>query len=164
MNARKKIEKWSTGVKEHLEAISQASSRGADLEAFLEFMQVRVGHDEALWKEYTKPRWARLRVNLLCGKQRAFANFFIPLSALEEVKSQRLVVAYGAGRWVPGKESIPAPSTSAHKECAHCFVTIAIDAFRTSHMQHELGCAIQRVELEKCQPSPEDTEKYGALI
>jgi hypothetical protein len=38
-------------------------------------------------------------MNLYCGKQRAFANFFNQLSALKEDENQRLVVAYGAGRW-----------------------------------------------------------------
>jgi hypothetical protein len=37
-------------------------------------------------------------MNLYCGKQRAFANFFNQLSALKEDENQRLVVAYGAGR------------------------------------------------------------------
>jgi len=77
MNARKKIETWNAGVKEHLEAMSEVTSREADLKAFRESMEVRVAHWEALWAaEYTKPRWARLRMNLYFGKQRAFANFF----------------------------------------------------------------------------------------
>jgi hypothetical protein len=77
MNARRKIETWNAGVKEHLEAMSEVTSREADLKAFRESMEVRVAHWEALWgAEYTKPRWARLRMNLYCGKQRAFANFF----------------------------------------------------------------------------------------
>jgi hypothetical protein len=76
MNARKKGETWNAGVNEHLEAMSEVTSRGADFRAFLKFTKVRVADWEALWKEYAKPRWARLRMNLYCGKQRAFANFF----------------------------------------------------------------------------------------
>jgi len=48
-------------------------------------------------------------MNLYCGKQRAFANFFNELSALEEDESQTLVVAYEAGRSMNQKRSIPAP-------------------------------------------------------
>ena len=81
-------------MKEHLEALSKVTSRGTDFEAFREFMQVRVAHWDALWEEYTKPRWARLRMNLYSGKQREFANFCNHLSALKEDKTQRLVVAY----------------------------------------------------------------------
>jgi len=55
MNERKKFEKWNPGVKDHLEAMSEASSRGANFKAFREFMEVRVAHWDALWKEYSKP-------------------------------------------------------------------------------------------------------------
>jgi len=48
MNERKKFEKWNPGVKDHLEAMSEASSRGANFKAFREFMEVRVAHWDAL--------------------------------------------------------------------------------------------------------------------
>jgi len=99
VNARKKIVTWNSGMKDHLEAMSEVTSRGADLDAFRKFIEVRVAHWDALWEEYTKPRWARLRMNLYGGMQRAFANFLNQLSDLKEDKSQRLIVAYGAGRW-----------------------------------------------------------------
>jgi hypothetical protein len=163
MNARKKIETWNSGMKEHLEAVSEVTSRGADFEAFRKFMEVRVARWDALWEEYTKPRWARLRMNLYGGRQRAFANFFNQLSALKEDESQRLVVAYAAGRWKTQKGTTPAPTTRTFKECARRFVTIPVDEFRTSYTHHELGCTLQRVEMEKCQRRPEDIKKYGPL-
>jgi len=48
-------------------------------------------------------------------------------------------------------------------ECARRFVTIPVDEFRTSYTHHELGCTLQRVEMEKCLRSPEDIKKYGRL-
>jgi len=56
MNARKKTETWNAGMKEHLEALSEVTSRGADFEPFRKVMEVRVAHLDALWAEYTKPR------------------------------------------------------------------------------------------------------------
>jgi len=150
-------------MKDHLEALSEVTSRGADFTAFRKFMEVRVAHWDALWEEYTKYRWARLRMNLYCGKQRAFANFFNQLSAPKEDEGQRLVVAYGAGRWKTQKGTTPAPTTRTYKECPRRFATIAVDAFRTSYTHHELGCTPQRVEMEKCQRSPEEIAKYGPL-
>jgi len=47
INARKKIETWNSGMKEHLEASSEVTSRGADFEAFRKFTEVRVAHWEA---------------------------------------------------------------------------------------------------------------------
>jgi len=163
MNARKKIETWNSGMKERLEALSEVTSRGADYEAFRRFMEVRVAHWDALWKEYTKPSWARLRMNLYGVKQRAFANFFNQLSALKEDESQRLVVAYGAGRWKTQKGTTPAPTTRTYKECARRFASIPIDEFQTSYTHHELRCTLQRVEMEKCQTNPEDMKKYEPL-
>jgi len=163
MNARKKIETWNSGMKDHLEALSKVTSRSAKFEAFRKFMEVRMAHWDALWEEYTKPRWARLRMNLYGGKQRAFANFFNQLSALKEDESQRLVVAYGAGRWAPKKGTTPAPTTRVHKQCARRFVTIPVDEFRTSYIHHELDYTLQSVEIEKCQRSPEEIAKYGPL-
>ena len=83
INAKKKIETWNAGLKEHLEFLSEVTSRGAEFEAFRKFMKVRVAYWEALRKEYTKLRWAPLRMHLYCGKQHAFAIFFNQLSALE---------------------------------------------------------------------------------
>jgi len=44
INATKKIETWNSGMKEHLEAMSEVTSRGADVRAFRKFMEVRVAH------------------------------------------------------------------------------------------------------------------------
>jgi len=85
-------------VKGHLGAISLVTSRSANFPALREFVKVRAAHDEELWKEYTKPRWARQRMKLYHGKRHAFSNLFNQLSAIKETKSQRLVVAFGAGR------------------------------------------------------------------
>jgi hypothetical protein len=163
MNARKKIPAWNAGMKDHLEALSEVTSRGADFQAFRKFMEVRIAHWDVLWEEYTKPWWARLRMNLYGGRQRAFANFFNQLSALKEDESQRLVVAFGAGRWKTQKGTTIAPTTTTYKECARRFVTIPVDEFRTSYTHHELWCTLQRVEMEKCQRSPEEIGKHGEV-
>jgi len=163
MNARKKIPAWDAGMKDHLEALSEVTSRGAHFQASRKVMEVRVAHWEALWEEYTKPRWARLRMSLYGGRQRVLANFFNELNALKEDESQRLVVAYGSGRWKTQKRCTPAPTTRTYIECARRFVTISIDEFRTSYTHHELGCTLQSVEIEKCQSSPEGIAKYGPL-
>jgi len=163
MNATKKIETRNAGMKDHVEALSEVTSRGADFTAFLKFMNVRVAHWDALRNEYTKPRWARLCMNLYCGRQRAFANFFNGLSALKEDQCQRLVVAYGAARSKTQKGCTPAPTTRTYKEYARRFVTVPVDEFRTSYTHHVLCCTLQRIEMEKCQRSPDEIAKYGPL-
>jgi len=96
-------------------------------------------------------------------KKRAFANFFKQLSALKEDRSQRLVTSYVAGRRASKKVCTPAPTTRTYKECAHRLVTLPIDGYRNSYLHHELRCTLQSAEMEKCQRSPEDIAKYGAL-
>jgi len=102
-------------------------------------------------------------MNLYCGKQRAIANFFNELSSLKEDESQRLVVAYGAGRWMTQNGTTPAPRTRTYKECARRFAEIPADEIRMSYTHHELGCTLQRVEMETCQRSPKDIKKYATL-
>jgi len=102
-------------------------------------------------------------MNLYSGRQRAFANFSNELSALKDDEGQRLVVAYGAGHWKTQKGTTAAPTTRTYKECAQRFVTVSIVEFRTSYTHHKLGCILQKVEMEKCQRSPEDMKKYGPL-
>jgi len=150
MNVRKKIETWNPGMKEHLEAMSEVTSRGADCKAFRKFMSVRVPHWDALREEYTKPWWDRLRVNLYCRKEAAFKKIFDEFSALKEDESQRLALAYGAGRWAPKKGCTPAPTTRTYKECARRFATIPEDEFRTSYTYHGLGCTFQKIEMGNC--------------
>jgi hypothetical protein len=48
MNARKQFEIWNAGVKDHLEAMSEVTSRGEDFKAFRKFIEVRMAHWDAL--------------------------------------------------------------------------------------------------------------------
>ena len=61
------------------------------------------------------------------------------LSALKEDESQKLVVAYLAGRWAPNKGSIPTSSTRAYMKCASRFFPVPMDDFRKSDPHYELG-------------------------
>jgi hypothetical protein len=61
------------------------------------------------------------------------------------------------------KRTTPAPTTRTYEGCTRGFVTIPVDEFRMSYTHHELGCTLQSVDMEKCQRSPEDIQKYAAL-
>jgi hypothetical protein len=160
-NARKLIEIWNSGVKEHLEAISNVTLRGVYFRVFPEFMETQAAHYEELRKEYTKPRWARQRMNLYRLKQHALADFLNLLTALKEDKSQRLLLAHGAGNWASKKGSIRALSARADMECALRFVTISIHEFRIAYVLDGLECTLQKVDMDRSQPSVSETEKSG---
>jgi hypothetical protein len=161
IGALRQTEAWNSRLKEHLEAVSKVTSCGADFWTYLEFMETHAAHDEDLWKEYIKPRWVRLPMDLYGGEQHAFANFFNEFCALKEGKSQRLVIAYGAGSSLPENGSTPAPSTQAFIECAKRFVTVVIVEFRTTCVHHELGCTLQKVRIGTQPPSSSGKENHG---
>jgi len=150
-------------MREHLEAMKELTTRRAGSEAFRVFIGGSRRSFGASVRRVYKAPVVRLRMNLYAGKQRAFANFFNQLGTLEEDERQRLVVAYGAGRWAPKKETTSSPTTRVYKECPRRFVTTSEDEFRTSYTHHELGCTLQGVEIEKRRTSPDDIQKYGAL-
>jgi hypothetical protein len=86
MNPGKIIETLNAGVKEYLEVMGELTSRRADSQAFREFMEVRFVHWDSLLKEFTRPRWASLRMNPYRGRQRSFANFFNALNASRRMR------------------------------------------------------------------------------
>jgi len=69
----------------------------------------------------------------------------------------------GHGAGLQKKRSTPASSTRTYNLCARRFLTIPVDEFRTSCTHHALGCILQKVEMEKCQRSPEELAKHGPL-
>lgn len=44
--------------------LSNPSPKGADVKAHKRFLHAVVNNHDALWVEYLKPRWARLRLYL----------------------------------------------------------------------------------------------------
>ncbi|GAX84515.1 hypothetical protein CEUSTIGMA_g11935.t1 [Chlamydomonas eustigma] len=133
-SARYKTERWNRGIQTHLDALSTASTKGVSWTAHEWCLIERGRHQEALWSEYLKPRWARLRLSLYGGKKRVFANFFNRLSVrLPFPAGGRLVIAYGNAKFAPGgpgEQSVP--TTRAYKECASRVATYSTDEFRTS--------------------------------
>jgi hypothetical protein len=68
---------WNADVQDHLDAISTVSSRGVDFPSFVNYLTVWNEHHEALWTEYTKPRWSKQRMRLYGGKNARWPSFSI---------------------------------------------------------------------------------------
>jgi len=129
--ARRVTERWTRCIQPHLDALSSASSKGTSWTGH-EWYLIQLGlHQEALWVEYMKPRWARQRLSLYGGKKRVFANFFNRLAST--FPGGRLVIAYGNAKFPSGgagEQSVP--TTRAYKECVSRVCTYSTDEFRTS--------------------------------
>lgn len=144
--ARKKSLRWNKRVKPQLTALQTVSTKGLSMHGFLQYMEVYEDVGDALWREYTKPRWARQRMRLYSGKKRVFSNFFKRLDKTVE-PCKRLVVAYGNAKFgsgnMPGKHDVP--TSRAYKECASRYLTYQVDEFRTSRVDAETETVLTSV-------------------
>ena len=149
-DARRHSNHWNMYVKTALKTQSEISTRGAPLDEFLLFMSKYLNVHEALWTEYTKPRWARQRLRLYAGKQRVFSRFFNGLESYKTTPTQRLVIAYGSGKFAPcGPGRAAAPVTRAYKECKNRFPTEIVDEFRSTHIDSQTGIPLKVVKSKE---------------
>jgi len=115
-----------------------------------------------------------------CGKniQRLGGLVYVRICTVEEACIRQLfqsVERPQGRREAEARRSIPiralgvekgttrAPTPRANEKCAPRFVTIPVNQYRASYVHHELGRTLQRIKKEKCQGSPGDIKKYGAL-
>jgi hypothetical protein len=160
--AKKRSERWNLGIKAHLEALSNVSSKGVSLQNHAAFLAVYYQRRGALWNEYTRSRWARQRLSLYGGKKRVFSNFFNRLE--NEIKTavpgSNIVVAYGAAKFAPGGRgelSVPAaklplqhscrPTSRAHKECVSRVTTKVTAEFRSSKVDYQDDSVLQNIAV-----------------
>ena len=62
--ARMHTNKWSKDVRDALNDLSKTSPKGSRLDAFMLYVAACIRNQDALWGEYTKPRWANQRMRL----------------------------------------------------------------------------------------------------
>ena len=150
--SRRHIEHWNLGIKEHLEALSEVSSKGSSLQRHKMYLNVYYLHRDALWKEYTKPRWARQRLSLYGGKKRVFSRFFNNMTneLWSAVPDCNIVVAYGAAKFAPGgRGELSVPTSRAYKECVSRVTTKATPEFRSSKVDYLDDTVLQLVAVKK---------------
>ena len=144
ITARRDAERWTRRIKDHLDAMSEVSTKGIRCEAHEDYLVQFQLYSAALWDEYTRPRWARQRLALYGGKKRVFASFFNRLVAT--FPGGRLVVAFGNAKFsTGGVGEQSAPTTRAYKECASRVCTYSTDEFRTSKVHYRDDSVLQLV-------------------
>ncbi|KAJ9524752.1 hypothetical protein QJQ45_024358 [Haematococcus lacustris] len=79
-NARRDTERWLAFIKPHLQHLAAASSAGTSLEANLKHITVTLATWDAVWEVYLDPKWARQRLRLYGGQDRALEQFFKKVS------------------------------------------------------------------------------------
>jgi len=148
VQASRQTRTWSQGIREALQALSMASSKGVDMETHTVFVQTFVNTFQALWDEYSKPRWANQRLRLYGGKKRTFARFFNRLEKSDPDKD--IVVGYGSAKYAPGgRFELSVPTSRAYKECVARFPTYPVDEYRTTMVHHDDDSILQHVMVKK---------------
>lgn len=130
--ARKHTIQWSKSIQKELQLLSNVSSKKPSVAGFLEYLNVHLGVEDALWNEYTKKRWARQRFALYGGKQRSFAKF---CNKLQGKNREDPVIAFGSAKFSSGgKGELSVPTTRAYKEISYRFSTRPTCEFRSSRV------------------------------
>jgi hypothetical protein len=148
--AKRHAERWNLGIKTHLEALSTVSSKGTNLQTHAAYLLVYYQHREALWAEYTRPRWARQRLTLYGGKKRVFSKFFNHLeNEIEKAApGSNVVIAYGAAKFAPGgRGELSVPTSRAHKECVSRVNTKVTAEFRSSKVDYQDDSVLQNIAV-----------------
>lgn len=143
VEARRKTEGWSAGIRPALDALSLCTHKGASLSGFARYVDTVQAHSDALWGEYLKRRYARQRLTAYSGKQRVLARF---LAGLDDGSGRRVLLAYGdgsVGSGGPGEQSVPC--TRLLRECKRRFAVQMVDEFRTSQVHAESQTRLARV-------------------
>eukprot|EP00963_Diacronema_lutheri_P010506 scaffold1060_cov385-Pavlova_lutheri.AAC.24 len=137
--AKRKVVAWQSreDVTTALETLSQTSSKGVDLDAFLRYLQAMKDTYECLWSVYTRRKWADQALLLYKGKKRTFAKFLDRMHAAVG-KDETLEVSSGSAKFAPGgKEEVCVPTSRADKDCTYRFHTRCMDELRTTVVRHE---------------------------
>lgn len=134
--SNKNTKTWSKGIQDSLNMLSTVSIKGVNLQNHTKYLKIYFAVYDSLWKEYTKPRWARQRFRLYGGKKRVFAKFFNEIIKGREDKTFQF--AYGSAKFSPGgKNEVAVPTTRAYKECSSRFLTKPVDEHLTTKISNE---------------------------
>lgn len=146
--ARRNSFKWNLEIKDALEALSQASSKGVNIASHEAFLATFFEVNESLWDEYFKARWARQKMTLHSKKQKTLSNYFNGIQNADPTK--RVVMAYGAAKFdATGKGELSVPTTKIYQETILRFKTYLIDEFRTSKICYKDDSVLRLVSTKK---------------
>jgi hypothetical protein len=148
LDARKHTNVWNSSIAVHLAAMSKVTTKGVSVVKHERYIAVYSNHQDAIWEEYFKPRWARQRLRLYGAKKRVFSKFFNEIESRDA--GSRVVVAYGGAKFAAGgKGEVSVPTSRAFKECSLRFPTIVVDEFRTTKVFEEDDSILGRVQLKR---------------
>ena len=144
--AKKQSRRWleyRDDVREAFQALSGFSVKTTDFEVYRGHVDAYVEHFEALWTEKLRPRWARQKFRLYCGKRRAQQEFVNSLRG-DEIP----LIAYGAARFASGgRGERSVPVKGMQRLLRQTYPTVLVDEYNTSKMCPKCHVPLQHVKV-----------------
>jgi len=167
--AKENTELWQADMASILVELSTVSDKGADLEQHNQFVAMYLKHQDALWVEYTKPKWSRQRFELHGSKKRVMDRFFEKIRKFDTTRE--VVVAYGSAKFASGgRGEISVPTAATFKACARHFKTIPTDEYRSTYVDHATDTILKTVGRRDTRKNVHDllwcgsTSKKGKFV
>jgi hypothetical protein len=144
--AKKQSRRWleyRDDVREAFQALSRFSVKTTDFEVYRGHVDAYIEHFETLWTEKLRPRWARQKFRLYCGKRRAQQEFVNGLRG-DEIP----LIAYGAARFASGgRGERSVPVKGMQRLLRQTYPTVLVDEYNTSKMCPTCHVPLQHVKV-----------------
>ena len=147
--ARKQSRRWlkHRDVREAFDVLSQYTVKTANFDVYKGHVDAYVDNFDTLWNEKLRPRWARQKFRLYCGKRRALQEFVNSLRG-DEIP----LIAYGAatfGSGGRGERSVPVKGIQ--RLVRQTYPTVLVDEYNTSKMCPTCHVPLQHVKVRAWQ-------------
>jgi hypothetical protein len=147
--ARKQSRRWlkHRDVREAFDVLSQYTVKTANFDVYKGHVDAYVINFDTLWKEKLRPRWARQKFRLYCGKRRALQEF------VNSLRGDAIpLIAYGAatfGSGGRGERSVPVKGIQ--RLVRQTYPTVLVDEYNTSKMCPTCHVPLQHVKVRAWQ-------------
>ena len=147
--ARKQSRRWleRPGVKQAFEAFRATTVKTTSSDVYRAHVDAYVRNFDTLWTEKLRPRWARQKFRLYCGKRRARQEF------VNSLRGDAIpLIAYGAatfGSGGRGERSVPVKGIQ--RLVRQTYPTVLVDEYNTSKMCPTCHVPLQHVKVRAWQ-------------
>jgi hypothetical protein len=143
--ARKQSRRWleHSNVKQAFEAFRATTVKTTSSVVYRAHVAAYNANFDVLWTEKLRPRWARQKFRLYCGKRRALQKFVNSLRGDETP-----LIAYGAATFASGgRGERSVPVKGIRRLIRQTYPTVLVDEYNTSKMCLTCHVPLQHVKV-----------------
>jgi hypothetical protein len=145
--AKKRSRRWleNENVSVAFKALRDLTVKTTDPDVYKQHVDAYVLHYDTLWAEKLRPRWARQKFRLYCGKRRALQEFVNNLRGGGEIPP---LIAYGnAGFASGGRGERSVPVKGIKRLIRQTYPTVLVDEYNTTKMCLTCHVPLQHVKV-----------------